>query len=109
MAARKPARSKPAGRRKPVAAAKPAEGERPAIARLARAHAEAALAALIEVMGDRNATAAARISAAGTLLNWGFGKTCAGGDESGGPAELVIRWQNGGQNGPRARPARSKS
>jgi hypothetical protein len=66
----------------------------PAIAALARHHAEAALAALVEVMADRGATPAARISAASAVLNWGFGKAAAGDGEEGdnGPVELVIRW-----------------
>jgi hypothetical protein len=69
-----------------------------AIAALARRHAEAALAALVEVMGDRSATAAARISAASAVLTWGFGRATAAGEgedgENGknGPTELVIRW-----------------
>jgi hypothetical protein len=74
-----------------------------AIATLARRHAEAALAALIEVVGDRTASPAARISAASALLNWGFGKSGAGDDENNGPAELVIRWRNG-QDGQAAEP-----
>jgi hypothetical protein len=66
----------------------------PAIAALARRHAEAALAALVEVMADRGATPAARISAASAVLNWGFGKAATGeGEETeNGPVELVIRW-----------------
>jgi len=66
-----------------------------AIAALARRHAEAALAALVEVMGDRSATAAARISAASAVLTWGFGRATAAGegeDGENGPTELVIRW-----------------
>src|SRR5262249_54041180 len=67
-----------------------------AIAALARRHAEAALAALVEVMGDRNATPAARISAASAVLTWGFGRAAAAGgegeDRGNGPTELVIRW-----------------
>ncbi len=60
---------------------------------MARRHAEAALSALVEVVGDRQASPAARISAASTLLNWGFSKSGAAGDEAGnGPTELVIRW-----------------
>lgn len=109
MAARKPAKGGTAGRREAAASRKPEQSERPVISRLARAHAEAALAALIEVMGDRSAAPAARISAAGTLLNWGFGKAGTGSDDGGGPTELVIRWQNGGQNAPQTPPARSKS
>jgi hypothetical protein len=79
--------------------------ESPAIATLARRHAEAALAALIEVVGDRTASPAARISAASALLNWGFGKSnTAGDDGDDGPAELVIRWRNAQDASPAARP-----
>lgn len=79
--------------------------ESPAIAALARRHAEAALAALIEVVGDRTASPAARISAASTLLNWGFGKAAPAGDDDNGPAELVIRWCSA-QDGPASKPKR---
>jgi hypothetical protein len=79
--------------------------ESPAISTLARRHAEAALAALIEVVGDRTASPAARISAASALLNWGFGKSNAAGDDGDdGPAELVIRWRNAQDGPPAARP-----
>jgi hypothetical protein len=65
----------------------------PTIAALARRHADAALAALIEVMADRSASPAARISAASAVLNWGFGKSAGAMDEGvDGPVELVIRW-----------------
>jgi hypothetical protein len=64
----------------------------PAIAVLARRHADAALAALIEVMADRSASPAARISAASAVLNWGFGKAAAVDEGTDGPVELVIRW-----------------
>src|SRR5689334_3486761 len=84
----------------------PREGaENPAIAALARRHAEAALAALIEVVGDCTASPAARISAASTLLNWGFGKAAPAGDDDNGPAELVIRWCSA-QDGPASKPKR---
>jgi hypothetical protein len=64
----------------------------PAIAALARRHADAALAALIEVMADRSASPAARISAASAVLNWGFGKAAPVDEGADGPMELVIRW-----------------
>jgi hypothetical protein len=44
---------------------------------LARAHAVAAVAALVAVMEDAAASASARIAAAGALLQWGFGKAPA--------------------------------
>ena len=81
-----------------------ASSKSPAIATLARRHAEAALAALIEVVGDRTASPAARISAASALLNWGFGKSNATRDDGDdGPAELVIRWRNAQDGSPPAR------
>jgi hypothetical protein len=93
MARRSPQKTKAQARPRPVPK-NSAQRPTPAIATLARRHAEAALAALIEVVGDRTASPAARISAASALLNWGFGKSGAGDDEDNGPAELVIRWRN---------------
>lgn len=56
----------------------PSKNETPGkIETLARRHAAAAVAALAAVMQDENATPAARISAAGTLLQWGFGRPAA--------------------------------
>jgi len=108
MARRSPQKTKATARPRPL----PKPGTRnssdnPAIATLARRHAEAALAALIEVVGDRTASPAARISAASALLNWGFGKPGAGDDEDNGPAELVIRWRNV-QDGQAAEPEARK-
>ena len=81
----------------------------PAITALARRHAEAALAALVEVMADRGATPAARISAASAVLNWGFGKAAAGEGEENedGPVELVIRWLTPQDERPSERASRS--
>jgi hypothetical protein len=45
---------------------------------LARKHAAGAVTALAAVMQDENATPAARISAAGAILQWGFGRPAAG-------------------------------
>ena len=98
------AKSKPARRRQAAAKAAKVQAEHPAIAALAHSHAEAALAALIEVVGDRTASPAARISAASALLNWGFGKSNpVGNDGNEGPAELVIRWRDA-QDGPSTKP-----
>ncbi len=100
MPSRTQAKSKPARRRQAAPKAPKTEPARPVIAALARRHAEAALSALIEVVGDRAASPAARISAASALLNWGFGKSNPAGDGGNdGPAELVIRWRNA-QDGP---------
>ena len=104
MPDKKPAKIKPARPRRLPAKAPPAADKQPAIAALARRHAEAALAALIEVVDDRTASPAARISAASALLNWGFGKSNSAGEGGGdGPAELVIRWRNA-QDGPPSKP-----
>lgn len=48
-----------------------------AIQRLARQHAASAVQALVAVMTDDSASHAARVSAAGALLQWGFGKPTA--------------------------------
>ncbi len=60
-------------------------------ARLARAEAKRALAALIEVMADRGAAPSARIAAAGAVLGWGFGHGAAQ-ERKNAPTELAIRW-----------------
>jgi hypothetical protein len=104
MPGKQPAKTRSARSRTPSAEVGSTE-KQPAIAALARRHAEAALAALIEVVGDRTVSPAARISAASALLNWGFGKSNPSGDEGGEcPTELVIRWRNA-QDGPLTRHA----
>ena len=66
---------------------------------LARDHVEAAIAALVAVMSDPNASPAARVSAAGALLSWGYGKwaQAASGDKGRAPPERVVRlaWGDG--------------
>jgi|KBSSwiStaDraftv2_1062776.scaffolds.fasta_scaffold312083_2 hypothetical protein len=67
---------------------------------LARDHVEAAVAALVAVMSDPNASPAARVSAAGALLSWGYGKwaqAAASGDKGRAPPERVVRlaWGDG--------------
>jgi hypothetical protein len=52
----------------------------PGLRCLARAHAAAAVEALAAVMRDPTATPAARVSAAGALLAWGYGKAGQGED-----------------------------
>lgn len=72
----------------------------PGLRVLARAHAAAAVEALAAVMGDSSATPAARVSAAGALLAWGYGK--AAGREEGGrgsPAPQIVRLVWGGDDG----------
>lgn len=46
---------------------------------MAQRHASAALKALVAVMQDEMAPPAARIAAANTLLQWGYGKPIAAG------------------------------
>jgi hypothetical protein len=69
----------------------PAGPELTEFAQLARAEAKGALAALIEVMGDRGAAPSARIAAAGAVLGWGFGSGAAE-ERKDAPTELAIRW-----------------
>ena len=64
---------------------------------LAQRHAAAAVKALVEVMEDDSASPAARISAAATLLQWGFGKAAPAAKakllegQQGRKADYVIR------------------
>lgn len=66
---------------------------RPKVQPLAQNHAEAAVKALVAVMQDETAPPAARISAAHTLLQWGYGKPGAAPspDAAQKPLEQVIR------------------
>jgi hypothetical protein len=108
MPGKKPVTFKPV-RPEASAKAQPSDDQQPAIAALARRHAEAAIAALIEVVGDRATSPAARISAASALLNWGFGKSVPAGDDGDeGPAELVIRWRNAQDGVPGPTTAKAK-
>lgn len=64
----------------------------PKVEKLARRHAAAAIAALASVLQDESATAAARISAAGAILQWGFGRPqLQGKAQSGEGGEQLIR------------------
>jgi len=72
----------------------------PSLRSLARHHAAAAVEALAAVMRDSSATPAARVSAAGALLAWGYGKASQA-DDSGKArkaAEQVIRLVWGGDD-----------
>jgi len=66
---------------------------------LARDHVEAAVAALVAVMTDSSATPAARVSAAGALLSWGYGKwaQAPSGEKGRATPERVVRlaWGDG--------------
>ena len=72
----------------------------PNLRSLARAHAAAAVEALAAVMRDSSATPAARVSAAGALLAWGYGKASPTeeGRRTAKPAEQVIRLVWGGDD-----------
>lgn len=86
----------------PVAAAASGPEARPnapSLRGLARAHAAAAVEALAAVMRDSSATPAARVSAAGSLLAWGYGKSVPGeGERRTRQAEQVIRLVWGGED-----------
>lgn len=73
----------------------------PGLRVLARAHAAAAVEALAAVMSDSSATPAARVSAAGALLAWGYGKAAGREDEDGrrAPAPHIVRLVWGGDDG----------
>jgi hypothetical protein len=61
---------------------------------LARQHTEAAIRTLVEIMGMAGVNEAARISAANSLLDRGWGKAAqpiTGEDE--GPIQLTVTWQ----------------
>jgi hypothetical protein len=62
---------------------------------LARAHGVDAIATLVEVMKDVKAPPSARVSAANSVLDRGFGKPVQpiDGDGEGGPVGLVFSWQ----------------
>jgi hypothetical protein len=60
---------------------------------LARSHTEAAINTLLEINSDRSAAHSARVAAANSLLDRGWGKPSqplTGEDE--GPVKMVIEW-----------------
>lgn len=89
--AREPEKKAETAHRRPTA---------PSLRSLARNHAAAAVEALAAVMRDSSATPAARVSAAGALLAWGYGKAGQVEDGSRGrkTAEQVIRLVWGGDD-----------
>lgn len=72
----------------------------PGLRCLARAHAAAAVEALAAVMRDPSATPAARVSAAGALLAWGYGKAAQSEDGRRGAqaGERIVRLVWGGDD-----------
>ena len=72
----------------------------PSLRSLARNHAAAAVEALAAVMRDPSATPAARVSAAGALLAWGYGKAGQVEDPAKGrkAAERIVRLVWGGDD-----------
>lgn len=64
------------------------------IAERAKTHGESALMALVDVMKDSDAPHSARVSAANSILDRGFGKphqSLGLADADGGPLQVVIR------------------
>jgi hypothetical protein len=63
---------------------------------LARSHTESALNVLASIMNQPTAPEAARVSAANSLLDRGWGKAAQiiAGDEDDGPVKLEISWQS---------------
>jgi hypothetical protein len=63
---------------------------------LARSHTEAAINTLVGIMNQPEAPQAARVSAANSILDRGWGKAMqpVGGDEDGGPVQLTVTWQS---------------
>jgi hypothetical protein len=62
---------------------------------LARSHTESALNVLVGVMGQTDAPPAARVQAANSILDRGWGKPAQphDGDGEGGPVQLTVTWQ----------------
>jgi hypothetical protein len=58
---------------------------------LARSHTRTALRVLVGVMRSKDATAAARVSAANAILDRGWGKAPQAIENGGGPLELIHR------------------
>ncbi len=80
-------------------AARPDGAVDPEIGALARRHAGAAVAALVAVMSDDDATPAARVSAASALLNWGYGKAGpAAAEADAGPQIVRLVWGGGSKS-----------
>lgn len=63
---------------------------------LARSHTEAAINCLAGIMNKTDAPEAARVSAANSLLDRGWGKAAqpVDGDGEGGPVQLTVTWQS---------------
>lgn len=62
---------------------------------LARSHTESALNVLVGVMGQTDAPPAARVQAANSILDRGWGKPAQpiSGDEDGAPVKIVFAWK----------------
>jgi hypothetical protein len=66
---------------------------------LARGHTEGALATLASIMHSAEAPPAARVAAANSLLDRGWGKPAqpVDGDGEGGPVQLTVTWKKSGE------------
>lgn len=64
---------------------------------LARSYTESAIKTLVGIMNQPGAPEAARVSAANSILDRGWGKPAQpiDGDGEGGPVELKVTWLNG--------------
>lgn len=62
----------------------------------ARSHTEAALNCLVGIMGQADAPPSARVAAANSILDRGWGKPAqpVDGDGEGGPVQLTVTWQS---------------
>jgi hypothetical protein len=62
---------------------------------LARSHTDAAVNALLGIMNQTDAPPAARVSAANSILDRGWGKPAQplSGDDGEGPVQLTVTWQ----------------
>lgn len=65
---------------------------------LARSHTETALNVLAGIMNEPDAPHAAKVAAANSLLDRGWGKAAQiiAGDEDDGPVKLVVEWKSNG-------------
>jgi len=61
---------------------------------MARSHTATAIKTLVGIMTCTEATPAARLAAANSILDRGWGKVQMAGDGDSAPAQVTITWQN---------------